>query len=83
MPPHLEDQSRAVGVADVDLLPVLDIHDRHPASVDEHPVETAVVDGDPPALIEPQHQMRAGDQGMGDAHIGAEDAAHDLSLIHI
>ena len=59
------------------LLAVLDIDGGHPASVDEHPVEAAVVDGDPPALIEPQHQMRAGDQGMGDADIGAEVAADD------
>jgi hypothetical protein len=74
LPAHLERQQRTVRVADVDVLAVLDVNGRHPASVDVHPVEAAVVDGYPPALIEPQHEVCAGDQWVGDADIGAKVA---------
>ena len=73
----LEGQLRAVGIADVDGLAVLDVDGGHPAAVDVHAVEAAVVDRDPAALVEPQHQVRAGDQRMGDADVGAEVAADD------
>ena len=77
MAAHLEGQLRPVWIADVELLTVLDVDGGHPAPVDEHPVEAAVVDRDPAALVEPQHQVRSRDQRMGDAHIGAEVAADD------
>jgi hypothetical protein len=48
----LESERRTVGVADVDPLAVLDVDIRHAPVVDEHPVEAAVVDRDPPALVE-------------------------------
>ena len=59
------------------MLTVLDVDGRHPASVDVHAVEAAVVDGDPPALVEPQHQVCPGDQGVGDAYVGAKIASDD------
>ena len=55
----------------------MSVDDGHPAAVDEHPVEAAVVDGDPAALVEPQHQVGAGDQGVGDADVGAQITADD------
>ena len=73
----LEGQPRAVGVADVDRLAVVDVDGGHPAAVDEHPVEAAVVDRDPAALVEPQHQVGARDQGVGDADVGAKVTADD------
>jgi hypothetical protein len=77
LPAHLERQQRTVRVADVDVLAVLDVGGRHAASVDVHPVEAAVVDGYPPALIEPQHEVCPGDQWVGDANVGAKVATDD------
>lgn len=65
----LEDQQRAVRVADIDPLAVLDVDHRHATVVDVHPVEAAVVDGDPSALVESQQQMSPGDQGVPDADV--------------
>jgi hypothetical protein len=73
----LEGQPWAVGVADVDLLAVLDVDGGHPAPVDEHSVEAAVVDGRPAALVEPQNQMCPGYQRVRDAQVCAEVAADD------
>src|ERR1700742_1539382 len=47
---HLKGQQRPDEAADIDVLTVLDVDGRHPAAVDEHPVEAVVVDGDPAAL---------------------------------
>ena len=74
---HLEGQQRAVGITDVDLGAVVDVDDGHPPAVDEHPVERAVVDREPAALVEAQHEVCAGDQRMGDADIGAQVPADD------
>jgi hypothetical protein len=65
----LEGQQRAVRVADVDPLAVLDVDHRHATVVDVHSVEAAVVDGDPSALVEPQQQVSPGDQRVSDADI--------------
>jgi hypothetical protein len=47
--------------------------------VDEHAVQGAVVDGHPAAMVEPQHQMGARNQRVGDSHVGTEVAAnHDV-----
>ncbi len=73
--PDLEGQLRTVGVADVDVEAVDDVDHRNPLAVDEHPVEAAVVDRHPAALVEAQHQVRSGDQRMGDADVGAQIAA--------
>jgi hypothetical protein len=48
----LEGQRRTVGVADIYPLAVLDVDVRHAPVIDEHPVEAAVVDRDPSALVE-------------------------------
>jgi hypothetical protein len=77
MPPDLETQLRPIGVADVEVLAVLEVDGGNPPIVDVHPVEAAVVDGNPTALVEPQHQVRARDQRMCDADIGAKVAADD------
>jgi hypothetical protein len=77
LPAHLERQLGAVRVADVDVQTVMDVDGRHAAAVDEHAVEAAVVDRDPPALIEPQHEVCPRDQGVGDANVGPEVAADD------
>jgi hypothetical protein len=75
--PDLKTQLWPIGVADVQVLTVLQVDGRNPPVVDVHPVEAAVVYGDPSALIEPQHKMRAGDQRMCDTDVGAKIAADD------
>ena len=75
--PDLETQLWPIGVADVQVLTVLQVDGGYPSVVDVHPVEAAVVDGNPSALIEPQHKMRAGDQRMCDTDVGAKIAADD------
>ena len=52
----------------------------HPATVDEHPGRRTVVDRYPFAAIESQHQMRAGDQRMGNPHVGAQVGSNDHVL---
>jgi hypothetical protein len=74
---ELERQPGTIGIADGDGLPVVDLYHRHPPMVDEHAVETAVVDGHPPASLESQHHMRARHQWMCDAHVGAQVATDD------
>ena len=75
VPADLESQLRSVGVADVEALTVVDVDRGHPPVVDVHPVEAAVVDGDPAALVEPQHKVCAGDQRMCDTDVGAKVTA--------
>lgn len=75
MSPDLETQLRPIGVADVQVLTVLEVDGGYPPVVDVHPVEAAVVDGDPPTLVKAQHKMRAGDQRMCDSDVGAKIAA--------
>lgn len=77
MPAHFEGQLRAVGIADVDLLPVVDVDGGHAAAVDVHPVEAAVVDGDPAALVEAHHEMRTGNQRVGDSDVSTQVSADD------
>ncbi|OBG67696.1 hypothetical protein A5704_09140 [Mycobacterium sp. E735] len=72
MPPDLEHQLRPVRVPDVEALTVVDVDDRHPPAVHESAVERTVVDRQPPALVEAQQQVRAGDERVGDAHVGAQ-----------
>jgi hypothetical protein len=74
VPPDLEPQRRPVGISDVEALAVLDVDHRHPPAVDEGPVQRAVVDRQPPALIEPQQQVGARNQRVGNAHVGPEVA---------
>jgi hypothetical protein len=59
MPTHLERQPWPVGVADVDAEPIGDVGHGDALTVDVHPVERAVVDGQPPTLVEPQDQVGA------------------------
>jgi hypothetical protein len=77
MPPDLETQLRPIRVADVEALAVVEIDGGNSLVVDIHPVEAAVVDGDPPALVEPQYKVCAGDQRMCDSDVGAKVAADD------
>jgi hypothetical protein len=72
MPADLEAQAGPVGVADVGLQAVVNVDRRHPAPVDVQPVEAAVVDCDPAALVESQHQVGARDQRVCDADVGAK-----------
>jgi hypothetical protein len=79
MAADLERQARTVGIADVELLAVLNVDCGHPAPVDVHAVEAAVVNRDPAALVESKHQVGARDQRVGDPDIGTEVAAdHDI-----
>jgi hypothetical protein len=57
VPPDLEAQLGAVGIADVDALAVMDIDDRYLPAVGESPVERTVVDRQPPALVKTQQQL--------------------------
>jgi hypothetical protein len=75
MAAHLEGQGGAVGIADVDVHAVVNVDGRHAAAVDVHAVEAAVVDRDPAALVESQHEVGARDQRVCDADIGAEVTA--------
>lgn len=70
-------QTRTLRVADVNALAVVDIDHRHPVAVEVGPVQRAVIDCQPTALIEPQDQMRARDPRIGDAHIGLHVAPDD------
>ena len=72
MPSHLEAQRRTVRIAQIHRRAVGDVDLRHPSAVDKHPVERTVVDRPPPAVLEAQHDMRPGHQGMGQADIGAQ-----------
>jgi hypothetical protein len=72
----LESKLRPVGIADVDALAVVDVDHRHPPAIDVSPVQRTVVDRQPPALVEPQQQMSARNQRVGEAHIGPEVAPH-------
>jgi hypothetical protein len=77
VPPDLETQLGTIGVADVEALTVIEVDGGNSPVVDVHPVEAAVVDGNPPALVEPQHKVGAGDQRMCDTDVGAKVAADD------
>lgn len=69
---HLEGERGTVRIADVDAQAVLDVDHGHALVVDKQPVEAAVVDGDPSALLESHNEMRAGNQGMCHADVGAK-----------
>jgi hypothetical protein len=64
-------------VSDVDALAVVNVDDRHPVAVDVGPVQRAVVDRQPPALIEPQYQVRAGDPRIGNPQVGVQVTPDD------
>ncbi|GAB3010319.1 hypothetical protein MBOU_26300 [Mycobacterium bourgelatii] len=72
MPAELEVQRRTIWIADVDPLTVVDVDARHPTVVHVQPVEAAVVDSGPPALVIAQQQVDPGDQRIGDADVGAQ-----------
>lgn len=70
-----EGQPRPLRIPDVDALAVVDVDHRHPVAVDVGPVQRAVVDCQPSALIEAQDQMRAGYPGVRDAQVGVQVAS--------
>ena len=70
MATDLEGHCRPVRVADIDPLTVLDVDRRYSTVVDVQAIEAAVVDGDPPALIEAQYQVNPGNQRVRDADVG-------------
>ena len=74
---QLERHLRTIRIADIDPLPVTDVNRRHPLVIDEDAIEAAVVDRDPATLIESQHEVRSGHQGMGDAHVGPQVPPND------
>jgi hypothetical protein len=75
-----EGQPWTVRPCHIDALTVANIHQLHPATVDEHPGRRTVVDRYPFAPIEAQHQMCAGDERMGNPHVGTEVRSHDHVL---
>jgi hypothetical protein len=77
MATDLEGHRGPVRVADIDPLTVLDVDGRHPTVVDVQTIEAAVVDGDPPALIEPQYQVYPGNQRVRDADVGPQVTPDD------
>jgi hypothetical protein len=77
MAAHLEAHRRTVWIADIYLQAVLDFDDRYTMVVDIQPIEAAVVDGDPSALIESHDQVCPGDQGVRNAHVRAKVTPND------
>jgi hypothetical protein len=77
MATDLEDHRRPVRVADIDPLAVLDVEGRYSTVVEVQTIEAAVVDGDPPALIEAQHQVYPGNQRVRDADVGPQVTPDD------
>jgi hypothetical protein len=75
-----EGQTWPVRSCDVDALTIADVHHPHAATVDEHPSRRTVVDRYPFAPIEAQQQVCAGDERMGNAHVGAEITSNDHIL---
>ena len=65
-----EGQPWPLRIPHVYALAVVDVDDRHPVAVDVGPVQRAVVDGQPAALIEAQDQVRARDPRVRDAQVG-------------
>ena len=63
----VEDDPRPIGQAEVEALAVPNVDRRHPSAVGEDAVVRVVVDRDPPAVLEAQQQVRAGDQRVRDA----------------
>jgi hypothetical protein len=72
-----EGQPRSLRVPDVDALAVVNVDDRHPVAVDKGAIQRTVVDCQPPALIEPEYQVRAGDPRIGNAQVGVQVTADD------
>ncbi len=77
MATDLEGHRRAVRVADIHSLAVLDVGGRYPTVVDIQTIKAAVVDGDPPALIEAQDQVYPGYQRVRDADVGPQVTPDD------
>jgi hypothetical protein len=73
----LEGQTWSVRVSDVDALAIADVYHRRAATAEEHPVGRIVVNRNPLAAVKAEQQVRAGDEGMRNAHIGAEIASND------
>jgi hypothetical protein len=71
--PDLERQPGPVGIAEIDALPIADVNRWDPAIVDENPVQAAVVERHPSALIliEAQDDVRPRYQRIGDADVCA------------
>jgi len=77
---ELERQRRAVRVADIDPQVVLDVDGRHATVVDIQPIEAAVVDSHPSALVESHDEVRPGDQGVCDPDVRAEVTPDDYVI---
>jgi hypothetical protein len=67
-------QPRPLRIPHVNALAVVDVDDRHSVAVDVGPVQRAVVDCQPSAVIEAQYQMGAGYPGVRDAQVGVQVA---------
>ena len=78
--PDEKGQPWPVRPGNVDALAVANIHHLHPATVEKHAGRRTVVDRNPFAPIEAQQQMCAGDERMGNPHVGAEVSSHDHVL---
>ncbi len=75
--PDLEGQPRPGGIADVDDLAVMEVENRHAIAVEVRSVERTVVDRQPPALVEAQDQVRAGDARVRNAQVGVQITPND------
>ena len=70
MTSDVENEPRPIRQAEVEALAVPNIERRHPLAVGEYPVLAVVVERDPPAVVEAQQHVRAGDERVRDAYIG-------------
>ncbi|BBZ52677.1 hypothetical protein MHEI_43940 [Mycobacterium heidelbergense] len=77
MAPDLESHCRTIRIADVDPQAVVDVDDRHATIVDVQPIEAAVVDGNPPALVEPHDEVCPGYQRVCDPDVRAQVTPND------
>jgi hypothetical protein len=77
VPSHLEGDPRSVWIAKAHCLAIADLDHRHPLAIDVDPVEGAVVDPQPPTLLESQQEVSPGHQGMGDPHVSAQITSDD------
>jgi hypothetical protein len=76
----LEGQQRSFGVGEVDLHAVLNVDGAHLPAIDVHPVEAAVVDGNPAPMVEPQNQMLTRDQSVPNPYVGSGVAPDETSV---
>jgi hypothetical protein len=81
VPSNPEPQTWPVGPREVDALAIMDVDHPHLVTIDENAGGRTVVDRYPFAPVEAQQQVGAGDQRMGNAHVGTEVASNDNNVM--